>query len=233
MVKMEIINAEGVVFMKLKKALLYLLSFSLICVMFSVCYYLSYLRALNDFNTKAIEHKEQLSALNNKPTPTITLSQDNNTVEVEQTETTVKPTTKYTLEIYDLKTDTTQTQELNPPGYLVGLTRTQIVEYLESYMKDLPLSEYNKGLISYELVSFAEDQIVIKKTYNKDFVPSLFYVAIKDGKVIVYNSDQKSVFKYTEIQAQDLPEEERTALIQGIYINSEEELYSLLESYSS
>lgn len=219
--------------MKLKKASLYLLSFVLICAMFSVCYYLSYLSALNDFNSKAIEHKEQLSALNNKPTPTTTATQTDNSVQVIQTDATVKPTTKYKLEIYDLKTDTTQTQDLNPPGYLVGLTRDQVVGYLESYMKDLPLSEYNKGLISFELISFSEDQIVIKKTYNKDFVPSMFYVAIKDGKVIVYNSDQKSVFKYTEIEAEDLPEDDRIALIRGIYINSEDELYSLLESYSS
>jgi len=194
---------------------------------------LSYLRALNDFNNKAIEHKEQLYALNNKPTPTVPVTQTDNSVPVYQNDSTVKPTTKYTLQIYDLKTDTTQTQDLNPPGYLVGLTRNQVTEYLTSYMADLPLSEYNKGLISYELISFSEDQIIIKKTYNKDFVPSMFYVAIKEGKVIVYNSDQKSVFKYTEIEAKNLPEADRTALIHGIYVNSEDELYSLLESYSS
>jgi len=230
---MEIIIAKGVISMKLKKASLYLLSFILICVMFSACYYLSYLRALNDFNNKAIEHKEQLYALNNKPTPTVPVTQTDNSVPVYQNDSTVKPTTKYTLQIYDLKTDTTQTQDLNPPGYLVGLTRNQVTEYLTSYMADLPLSEYNKGLISYELISFSEDQIIIKKTYNKDFVPSMFYVAIKEGKVIVYNSDQKSVFKYTEIEAKNLPEADRTALIHGIYVNSEDELYSLLESYSS
>ncbi len=220
--------------MKLKKASIYLLSFVLICVMFSVCYYISYIRALNDFNSKAIEHKEQLTALNNKPTPTTAVSQTDNGVPVINTEAiTVKPSTKYTLETYDLKTDTTQTEELNPPAYLVGLTREEVLKYLDSYMNDLPLSEYNKGLISYELISFTADQIVIKKTYNKDFVPSMFYVAIKEGKVIVYNSDQKSVFKYTEIEAQNLSEEDRTALTKGIYVNSEEELYSLLESYSS
>lgn len=219
--------------MKLKKASIYLLSFVLICVMFSACYYLSYLRALNDFNNKAIEHKEQLYALNNKPTPTTSAAQTDNSVETIQNNATVKPTTKYILQIYDLKTDTTQTQELNPPAYLVGLTRDQVADYLTSYMKDVPLSEYNKGLFSFELVSFSEDQIVLKKSYNKDFVPSQYYVAIKDGKVIVYNSDKKTVYKYTEIDAKDLSEEDRIALTQGIYVNSEDELYSLLESYSS
>ena len=230
---MEIISAKGVVSMKLKKASIYLLSFVLLCVMFSACYYLSYLRALNDFNNKAIEHKEQLYALNNKPTPTTSAAKTDNSVETIQNNATVKPTTKYILQIYDLKTDTTQTQELNPPAYLVGLTRDQVADYLTSYMKDVPLSEYNKGLFSFELVSFSEDQIVLKKSYNKDFVPSQYYVAIKDGKVIVYNSDKKTVYKYTEIDAKDLSEEDRIALTQGIYVNSEDELYSLLESYSS
>lgn len=201
--------------------------------MFSTCYYLSYLNALNEFNNKAIEHKSKLYSLNQKITPTEGVSQNNSSVPVIQTEATVKPSTKYTLETYDLKTNTTQKQELNPPAALVGLTREQVVEYLATYMQDMPLSEYNKGLIGYELISFSEEEIVIKKTYNKDFVPSMFYVAIKDGKVIVYNSDQKSVFKYTEIEAKNLPEEDRIALIRGIYVNSEDELYSLLESYSS
>jgi len=230
---LEIITAKGVITMKLKKASLYLLSFILICVMFTTCYYLSYLRALNDFNNKAIAHKEQLYALSNKPAPTVAVTQTDNSVPVLQNDSTVKPTTKYTLQIYDLKTDTTQTQELNPPGYLVGLTRDQVTAYLNSYMADLPLSEYNKGLISFELISFSEDQIIIKKTYNKDIVSCMFFVAIKEGKVIVYNSDQKSVFKYTEIEAKNLPEADRTALIHGIYVYSEDELYSLLESYSS
>ena len=76
-------------------------------------------------------------------------------------------------------------------------------------------------------------KIKIRKSYNEDFVPYRYYVVIKDGYVVVYNSDLKSVRYYTHIEAKDLPEEDRIALIKGIYVNSEEELYSLLESYSS
>ena len=35
------------------------------------------------------------------------------------------------------------------------------------------------------------------------------------------------------VKAKDLPEEDRVALSQGIYVNSLDELYALLESYSS
>ncbi len=220
--------------MKLKKASLYLLSFLLLCMMFTACYYLSYLHALNDFNNKAIERKEKLSELTKKtePTPMLTADKDDSQPVIEQEER-IQPNTKYTLQIYNMKSDTTDVQELNPPSYLVGLSREEVLEYLASYMNDLPLSEYNKGLISYELVYFSEKEIVIRKSYNEDFLPFRFYVVVKDGYVVVYNSDLKSVFDYTHIEAKDLQEEDRIALSKGIYINSEEELYSLLESFSS
>lgn len=221
--------------MKLKQACIYLGSFLLLCSMFIICYYMSYLHALNDFNNKAIERKDGLYAQlkeNAELTPGAD-SQNGDSMSVSQTETTVLPSTKYTLQVYDMKMNTTETQILNPPAYLVGLTREEVVNYLTDYMKDLPLSEYNKGLISAELISFSEKEIVIKKTYNEDFVPFRFYVVVKDGYVVVYNSDLKSVYSYTHIEVKNLPESDRIALIQGIYVNSLEELYSLLESYSS
>ena len=220
--------------MKLKKALIYLGSFVIISVMFSTCYYMSYLHALNDFNLKAIERKEQLLALTQKAEPTPAAENDTEIVSVnEQSEAIVLPSTKYILEVYNMKSDQIDTEEHNPPAYLVGLNRSQVEEYLSAYMKDLPLSEYNKGLISYELIRFSDAEIVIKKTYNEDFVPFRFYVVVKDGYVVVFNSDLKSVYSYTHILASELPEEDRISLSQGIYVNSLEELYSLLESYSS
>lgn len=219
--------------MKLKQAFIYLGSFLILCSLFIICYYMSYLHALNDFNERAIERKDELYALMEKAQPTPEASEDGDSVSVIQTEEKVLPSTKYTLQIYNMKTDTTETQDLNPPAYLVGLTRQGILDYLDAYMRDLPLSEYNKGLLSAELLYFSEDEIVIKKSYNEDFVPFRFYVVIKDGFIVVYNSDLKSVYSYTHIEAKNLPEADRISLIQGIYVNSLDELYALLESYSS
>jgi hypothetical protein len=193
---------------------------------------MSYLHALNDFNQKAIERKDKLLTLTQTISPTPVIEPDSQAV-VEESEMTVQPTTEYILEIFNMKTNKTETQKLNPPATLVGLTRSQVVEYLANYMSDMPLSEYNRGLISYELVRFSGDVIEIKKTYNEEFVPYRFYVVVKDGYVVVFNSDLKSVYSYTHILAKELPEEDRVALSHGIYVNSLDELYSLLESYSS
>ncbi len=219
--------------MKLKKVSIYLLSFLLLCVMFCACYYLSYQHALKLYNAKAIEQKEQLYALAKENQPTQAPIKSDETVATSENDITVLPTTKYNLEIYDMKSDTTQTQVLNIPADLVGLNREEVINYLTDYMSDMPLSEYNKGLISDELISFSADEITIKKTYNEDYVPGRYYVAVKNGYVVVYNSDLKSIFKYTSIEANSLPEEDRVALIKGIYVNSQDELYALLESYSS
>jgi len=221
--------------MKLKQALLYIGSFLLLSVMFILCYYLSYLNALKNFNKKAIERDEELRMLleQNRQEAELTDNKNDDVVPAVDDVIKVLPSTKYILEIYDMKNDTTTRQELNPPAYLVGLTRQEVIDYLAAYMKDLPLSEYNKGLISAELIYFSDEEIVIRKSYNEDFLPFRYYVVIKDGYIVVYNSDLKSIYRYTSIDAKSLPEEDRLELIQGIYVNSLDELYSLLESYSS
>lgn len=221
--------------MKLKQALLYIGSFLLLSLMFILCYYASYLHALNNFNKRATERKEQFHVLLEQEDESLIEADNKNNDIVPAVQDVIKvlPSTKYILEIYDMKSDTTTRQELNPPAHLVGLTRQEVIDYLASYMKDLPLSEYNKGLISAELIYFSDEEMVIRKSYNEDFLPYRYYVVIKDGYIVVYNSDLKSIYRYTSIDAKSLPEEDRLELIQGIYVNSLDELYSLLESYSS
>lgn len=221
--------------MKLKKAYIFLLSFLSLSVMFCACYYLSYKRALSEFNKSAIERSKEFAALKEKVEPTPILTVENNESETVDlgTDKVILPTTTYVLEVYDMKANSLTSEELNPPGYLVGLTREGVIEYLTNYMNDMTLSEYNKGLISYELLSFSDERVVIRKSYNENFVPYRFYIVVKNGYVVVYNSDLKSVYKYTYIEAKELPEEDRVALSLGIYVNSLEELYALLESYSS
>lgn len=224
--------------MKLRKVYIYLLSFLGLSVLFSACYYLSYRRALYEFNKNAIERKNSYEIIEAKhnptPEPDIESDDDEATQEVgTQVAETVLPSTNYILEIYDKATNKLESQELNPPAHLVGLTREEVIEYLDEYMKDMTLSEYNKGLIAYELQSFSQDEIVIRKSYDASAVPFRFYVVVKNGYVVVYNSDLKSVYNYTGIEAASLPEKDRVELSQGIYIDTLEELYSLLESYTS
>lgn len=221
--------------MKLKKAYIYILSFLSMSFLFSACYFLSYQHALRNFNKRAIERNGEYDSILQaaEPTPMLAEAEQESVAAGTQPSDTILPSTKYILDIYNMKTNTLETETLNPPGYLVGLTKEEVETYLTDYMKDLTLSEYNKGLISYELTSFSDKEVHLRKTYNEDIVPYRFYVVVKDGYVVVYNSDLKSVYSYTHIEAKNLPEEDRIALSMGIYVNNLDELYALLESYSS
>lgn len=231
-------------FMKLKKAYIYMLSLLALSVLFTSCYYLSYQHALRKFNKNAIQRSEEFAALhnNNNPAP-IALADNKVNIEddlsedtlpvVMQPDSVIQPTTKYILEVYDRKQGTLEQKEQNPPGDIVGLTRDEIEDYLDDYMSDLTLSEYNSGLLSYELLSFSDKSVKFRKSYDADMVPYRFYVVVKNGFVVVYNSDLKSIYDYTHIEAKNLPELDRIELSQGIYVNNLDELYALLESYTS
>ncbi|TAH72851.1 MAG: hypothetical protein EWM47_03195 [Anaerolineaceae bacterium] len=229
--------------MKLRKAYIYLLSFLLLSVFFSGSYYLSYQHALRQFNKRAIERSNEFAALHDSvPTPSLTAETDITSDDSESDDIVpagvlpdpvVLPSTNYVLEIYDRKEGTISQTEQNPPGDIVGLTREEIEKYLDEYMRDLTLSEYNKGLLSYELLSFSDKLVKFRKSYDADMVPYRFYVVVKNGYVVVYNSDLKSVYDYTHIEAKNLPEEDRIALSHGIYIDNIDDLYALLESYTS
>lgn len=230
--------------MKLKKAYIYLLSFLTLSVFFSGCYYLSYKHALRQFNLRAIERSNEFAALHNSaPTPIVTAENNDNIEGMDNSEDIVSagvlpdpvilPTTNLILEIYDRKEGVLSETEQNPPGDIVGLTRDEVEKYLQEYMRDLTLSEYNKGLLSYELLSFSDKVVKLRKSYDADMVPYRFYVVVKNGYVVVYNSDLKSIYDYTHIEAKNLPEEDRIALSNGIYIDNIDDLYSLLESYTS
>lgn len=252
--------------MKIKKALMYFISFLALSAMFSTCYYLSYKNALKQFNENAVQQKNELIAslenknstdqnqqvADNSDAQNQNSKSDSNTADHTETiddenssdnsssvvvnavdEITVLPTTEYTLQTYDAKKSTMEEDKLPTPSYLIGLTRKEVIEYLDDYMKDLTWTEYEKGLVSFELVIFTQDQIVLRKTYNNDLVDNKYYLTSQDGFIVVYYSDKKTVYEYTSVSVENLSQSEQTEIKNGIYVKDLEELYSLLENYSS
>lgn len=236
----------------MKKIIWYASGFVAVSLLFCICYYASYKNALQDFNRKAQEQENSLY------TELVRVSEENKALlnqlaqreeerrqegqQEQKTDTleaglapknTVLPTVSYIEETYDMTTGLLNSETKTAPGFLIGMTREELTEYISRYMDNLSLAEYEAGLQAYEVVSFSENRVVLRKTYNADKVPYKYYVNISDGMVIVYYSDLKSVFEYTHIPAVDLAEDVRLSLIKGIYVKDREELYSLLESFSS
>lgn len=60
-----------------------------------------------------------------------------------------------------------------------------------------------------------------------------FYLMELHGFVAVYLSDKNTVYEFTEIPVNDLPEEVRGEIAEGKYVPTVKELYAFLENYSS
>ena len=224
--------------MRWKKLGIYAGSLCMIALFFSFCYYLSYKNALRQFNKNAVERNNELI----RYLEDITENAQGNEAEEEEkqaitvdltTEDTILPTTKVKLETYDIKTGITTVEIKNPSADFIGLNREEMIELLAYHMSNISLEEYQKGLVSYELISFSKKEVVLRKSFNIDIVQYRYYLAIQNGYVIVYYSDRKTVFEYTSIEAKNLSERDQVELSYGKYVVDEKELYSILEGYSS
>lgn len=60
-----------------------------------------------------------------------------------------------------------------------------------------------------------------------------FYLFEEHGFITVYLSDKETVFEYTSIEVNDLPDELITEIQNGKYVKDVDELYNFLETYSS
>jgi hypothetical protein len=230
--------------------------------MFSACYYLSYKNALKDFNESAVERNNELilSLENNgylhlSGQDNVNRAETDNTVQepvqnaennentldeitdpsvpVGAVEDTILPTTEYTLQTYDIENGTTNEEVLPTPSYLIGLTREDVIQYLKDYMQDLPLNEFQKGLVAFEVMSFSAENIVLKKTYDADKIEYKYYLKEQNGYIVAYYGDQKTVFDYTGVSIENLSAFEQQKLQEGIAVRDLDELYALLENYSS
>ncbi len=236
----------------MKKIVWYFGSFTVLSLLFCVCYYTSYKSALKDFNRNAKEQKdgiyselvrisEENKALLNRlaeQEAQIKEAEEQNSVpEVMEAgvvpQNTVLPSVTFVEETYDLVTKQMDSVQKTAPGFLIGMTKDELNAYVTEYMENLSLAEYEAGLLAYDIISFSEQKVILRKTYDATKVPYKYYVNISDGMVTVYYSDMKSVYEYTHIPAVDLSEDDRISLIEGIYVKDREELYSILEGFSS
>ena len=256
---LSLIYIFGKDFEFMKRFCVYASIFAFSCVVFGAGYYRSYQRAYEKFVKNSAKDGQTDEILKNAGIEIIenagiikeaSVSGDENAEDKQQTaeafvdkpddETEVLSSfskvlagAKMKIENYNLSTGESTFSEGYVPADFVGLTRKELIGEIYGYMIDMPLEEYEKGLYSYEITYFSNRELVLKKSYNPELVTFKYYVAVKDGYVIVYRCDMETVYEYTSIVAAMLPEKERNRLMAGIYLKTNDELYELLENYSS
>lgn len=140
--------------------------------------------------------------------------------------------TMYLIEEVNLVDGTIREKQEDVPVKYIGLDRESLIKELESYDQNPPLTELEMGFETIELTAFSKDRVVICK-YYKDEAEKGYYLMVEDHFIVVYEEDRQRLHMNTDILLENLDDKLKAEIIQGKYIESEEELYNFLESYSS
>ncbi|WP_343209045.1 hypothetical protein [Anaerolentibacter hominis] len=68
---------------------------------------------------------------------------------------------------------------------------------------------------------------------DQELPEGAYYIRMQDGFVTVFYSDGNTIYEETGIRVDTLPLQEQEKIKAGFSVSSEEELYSILETYSS
>ncbi len=145
----------------------------------------------------------------------------------------VTANTRYVIQEYNaLNGQLTQNEETAPDKF-IGLDRTKLAQEIENYNKKPSLTDQEKGFTFMELVSFSNDKVVVKKSYEKQEAANGFFLLNENHYVVVYDSELSGIYMNTNILVEELPEKLQNEIIHMKYIQDEGELFNFLESYSS
>lgn len=141
--------------------------------------------------------------------------------------------TEYVIEEYDTKRDTLVETVWKVPAKYLGMDRKTFVQTMELYALSPPLSEQQRGFVGLEVRSFSAKRVVVRMNYAYAEPTASFYLRVENNNIVVYCDDNETVYMYTDICAQTLPEYIQTQVIMGMFMEDEAELYHFLETYSS
>lgn len=90
-----------------------------------------------------------------------------------------------------------------------------------------------RGLTDIRLVSFSPERVMVRKSYEMQPEYDYYYLTEEQGFVVVYYRNLGTLFCETGIELENLPDRLQREIRQIKTIETEEELYGFLESYSS
>ena len=198
---------------------MYIICFLVLCLAFSAVYYGSYQLT----QSRLQEEETNSTAVSDTQLAGVSKSE----------ESIITRKTVYVLEEYCINDESLISEETEPPIEVLGYDRGRMLLYIQDYMEHMNETDKDKGLISYELTSFSRDRVVLRKTYYKGEPTAQFYLDVQMGRIVVYQTSDNSLYAYTELKFNSLPESLRREILEGKYIETVEELYHFLESYSS
>ena len=146
--------------------------------------------------------------------------------------------TIYLIEEVDLTDGTVHEIEEDVPIRYIGLSREMLVDELEIYDSNPPLSELERGFETIELTAFSKDRVVICKYYKLEKEDEQapepgYYLMVADHLIVVCHGDRQTIYMNTDILLENLSDALQAEIMHGKYLDTEEEVFNFLESYSS
>lgn len=141
--------------------------------------------------------------------------------------------TQYVFDIYNRTSQTHAEEKVAIPPECIGMTREEFIAYLSEYEQNPSAEERQKGFCDCSLLSFSNDKVVVRKTYEDKEVFAYIIKAEEGGRIGVYEGVNSELFMLTDIYMDNLPEEMQIKCKEGYGVKEVKELYDFLENYSS
>ena len=145
----------------------------------------------------------------------------------------VSNVTSLNIEIYDIDKKTSKTQTNTIPIAYLGLTRHELIETLQDYMLNPSVNDKAHGLIACELVEFTKQSVTIRKTYSAKNLPQRYYIVAEKGVLVIYLDNGRTLYDRTDIRLTQLPQSVQEKVMNKMRVDSAEELYDFLETFTS
>lgn len=151
--------------------------------------------------------------------------------------------TEYIIESHNLENDSLKTESMSIPVEFIGLSKSEVIDYITSH--DQQFQEEGEEIQNISMISFSHDMLVLRKDVTKSMAisetvkkyendnPYNYYMVLENGCIIVYKSDKMTVFLETGIKEEELDENDKELLLQGIGVKNISELYRYLEGFTS
>ncbi len=103
----------------------------------------------------------------------------------------------------------------------------------------IELDEYYKETIREEMTQLVDDSkvrsesLVAEELIQEETTTMLFLLRVLDGELVVYENETGLIYLKTGISVSALSEKERQEIEEGKYVENEEKLFSILETYTS
>jgi hypothetical protein len=207
-----------------------LVSFVALCVMLTGAYYASYqysLRHPPESETRAGEEVPESSAQSAQ------IETDSGKPAAQAQEPYVTPKMTFTRITKNQITGEEISEEETMPVALLGLTREEIIDYLQKQTEQSYTDRDSRERTHYELISFAGDSVTIQETVLANPDKYECFIIAEGDYVNVYTSDRTALYMDTMLFTSEFSEEVQEDLKKGIYMETVTELYDFLQNYTS